>query len=40
MGSNLDQAQIMNSSMEKKAKQMDRIVGEWKHKVDGLATDL
>merc|ERR1719341_754577 len=40
MGGNLDQAQIMNSSMEKKAKQMDRIVGEWKHKVDGLATDL
>ena len=40
MNSLLDQAQIMNSSMEKKAKQYDRIVGEWKHKVDGLATDL
>merc|ERR1712183_1175137 len=36
----LDQAQILNSSMEKKAKQFDRIVGEWKHKVDGLSLDL
>ena len=36
----LDQAQILNSSMEKKAKQFDRIVAEWKHKVDGLAMDL
>merc|ERR1711997_1356636 len=26
--------------MEKKAKQFDKIVGEWKRKVDGLATDL
>merc|ERR1719430_1346539 len=29
----LDQAQIMNAAMEKKAKQFDRIVGEWKGKV-------
>jgi myosin heavy subunit len=36
----LDQAQILNSSMEKKAKQFDRIVGEWKSKVDGLSMDL
>merc|ERR1711934_720276 len=36
----LDQAQIMNSAMEKKAKQFDRIVGEWKGKVDGLGMDL
>merc|ERR1719336_1479413 len=36
----LDQAQIMNSAMEKKAKQFDRIVGEWKRKVDGLSMDL
>jgi len=40
MSSALDQAQIMNSAMEKKAKQYDRIVGEWKHKVDGLGMDL
>merc|ERR1719221_918874 len=35
-----DQAQILNSSMEKKAKQFDKIVGEWKRKVDGLGMDL
>merc|ERR1719369_2445009 len=36
----LDQAQIANAAMEKKAKQFDRIVGEWKLKVDGLSRDL
>merc|ERR1712088_67563 len=36
----LDQAQIMNAAMEKKAKQFDRIVGEWKGKVDSLTMDL
>ena len=36
----LDQAQIMNSAMEKKAKQFDRVVGEWKSKVDSLIKDL
>merc|ERR1711878_54636 len=36
----LDQAQILNSSMEKKAKQFDRIVGEWKQKVDSIGMDL
>merc|ERR1712079_480593 len=40
MGCQLDQAQILNSSMEKKAKQFDRIVGEWKQKVDGIGMDL
>merc|ERR1712001_377703 len=35
-----DQAQILNSSMEKKAKQFDRLVNEWKHKAETLATDL
>merc|ERR1712038_562732 len=40
MTNNLDQAQILNSSMEKKAKQCDRIVGEWKQKVDSLGLDL
>merc|ERR1712157_117567 len=33
-------AHILNSSMEKKAKQFDKIVGEWKMKVDGLGMDL
>jgi len=37
---NLDQAQILNNQMEKKARQFDKIVGEWKRKVDGLAMDL
>merc|ERR1712002_665794 len=36
----LDQAQILNAAMEKKAKQFDRIVGEWKAKVDVLGMDL
>merc|ERR1712158_78163 len=40
MAQQLDQAQILNAAMEKKAKQFDRIVGEWKRKVDGLGMDL
>ena len=36
----LDQAQILNASLEKKAKQADRILSEWKHKVEGLGLDL
>ena len=40
MAQQLDQAQILNDAMEKKAKQFDRIVGEWKSKVDGLVMDL
>merc|ERR1712045_91410 len=40
MAAQTDQAHILNSSMEKKAKQFDRVVGEWKQKVDGLGMDL
>merc|ERR1712110_306400 len=40
MAQQLDQAQILNAAMEKKAKQFDRIVGEWKHKADGMSRDL
>merc|ERR1712218_125439 len=40
MNAQTDQAHILNSSREKKAKQFDKIVGEWKLKVDGLAMDL
>jgi len=40
MAVQLDQAQILNAQMEKKAKQFDRIVGEWKGKVEGLSMDL
>merc|ERR1712020_531112 len=36
----LDAAHILNSSMEKKAKQFDKIVQEWKMKVDSLGMDL
>merc|ERR1712179_132582 len=35
-----DQAQIVNNQMEKKARQFDKIVQEWKGKVDGLSMDL
>merc|ERR1712027_236483 len=35
-----DQAHILNAAMEKKAKQFDRIVGEWKGKVDSTSMDL
>merc|ERR1711992_339621 len=40
MSVSLDQAQVLNNQMEKKARQFDKIVQEWKHKVDGLAMDL
>ena len=40
MGVQLDQAQVLNQNMDKKAKQCDRIVGEWRTKVDGLNKDL
>merc|ERR1712152_116044 len=40
MNVNLDQAQILNNTMEKKARQFDRVVVEWKRKVDGLGMDL
>merc|ERR1712228_597701 len=40
MAAQTDQAHILNSSMEKKAKQFDKIVGEWRMKVDGLGMDL
>merc|ERR1712061_251308 len=36
----LDQAQIMNNQMERKARNFDQLVIEWKRKVDGLAMDL
>eukprot|EP00091_Calanus_sinicus_P014682 TRINITY_DN3230_c0_g1_i3.p1 TRINITY_DN3230_c0_g1~~TRINITY_DN3230_c0_g1_i3.p1 ORF type:complete len:611 (-),score=188.81 TRINITY_DN3230_c0_g1_i3:209-2041(-) len=40
MNLQLDQAQILNQKMEKLAKQYDRTVAEWKHKVEGLSRDL
>merc|ERR1711915_717767 len=40
MVANLDQAQVLNAAMERKAKQFDKVIGEWKHKVDSLSHDL
>ncbi len=40
MAAQTDQAHLLNNAMEKKARQFDRIVAEWKHKVDGLSLDL
>merc|ERR1712055_294602 len=40
MTANLDAAQVLNSAMERKAKQFDKIIGEWKGKVDSLSYDL
>merc|ERR1712142_919067 len=37
---NLDQAQVMNAAMERKAKQFDTVISEWKRKVDSLTFDL
>ena len=38
--SGLDQAQVLNAAMERKAKQFDKVIREWKHKVDFLSCDL
>ena len=40
MATNLDRAQTLNTALEKKAKQFDIVVGEWKHKVEDLALEL
>merc|ERR1712079_506625 len=36
----LDQAQQMHAKMERQAKQFDKVIGEWKTKVDSLTRDL
>merc|ERR1712218_701810 len=40
MSVQLDQAQPVNSQMEKRARQYDRLVGDWKTKVESLAREL
>merc|ERR1712133_167108 len=40
MSNALDQAQVLNAAMDRKAKQFDKVIGEWKAKVDRLAYDL
>merc|ERR1712127_796964 len=36
----VDQAQLLNASMEKKAKQFDKLVNEWKLKAESTSMDL
>merc|ERR1712080_574583 len=40
MTANLDAATVLNSAMERKAKQFDKVIGEWKGKVDSLGFEL
>merc|ERR1712127_728613 len=40
MSNSLDQAQVLNAAMDRKAKQFDKVIGEWKGKVDRLSFDL
>merc|ERR1712045_839686 len=40
MTTNLDQAQVINAAMERKAKQFDKTISEMKGKVDRLSFDL
>merc|ERR1719493_392030 len=40
MTSSLDQAQVLNAAMDRKAKQFDKVIGEWKGKVERLSFDL
>merc|ERR1712079_972367 len=40
MSTNLDQAQVVNAAMERKAKQYDKTISEFKGKCDRLSFDL
>merc|ERR1712152_31530 len=40
MAAPADQAQLLNASMEKKAKQFDKLVNEWKLKAESTSMDL
>merc|ERR1719187_195144 len=40
MTANLDQAQVLAATMERKAKHFDKVIMEWKTKVDSLSCDL
>merc|ERR1712027_90948 len=40
MTNSLDQAQVLNAAMDRKAKQFDKVISEWKGKVDRLSFDL
>merc|ERR1712212_1303355 len=36
----VEKAQVLNAAMDRKAKQFDKVIGEWKGKVDRLSYDL
>merc|ERR1719205_206310 len=36
----VEKAQVLNAAMDRKAKQFDKVIGEWKGKVDRLSFDL
>ena len=40
VGAHVDQANIQHNMMEKKIRQFDKIIGEWKQKADGLSQEL
>merc|ERR1712088_1082895 len=40
MANSLDQAQVLNAAMDRNAKQFDKVISEWKGKVDRLSFDL
>jgi len=40
MTTSLEQAQMLGAAMERKAKQFDKVISEWKGKVDRLSLDL
>ena len=40
MSTHLDHANIKNNQMEKKIRQFDKIIGDWKRKADGLSQEL
>merc|ERR1712203_144525 len=40
LDNSLDQAQVLNAAMDRKAKQFDKVISEWKGKVDRLSFDL
>ena len=40
MTSRVDQANVLYSHAEKKIKQMDKVIGEWKIKADGISMEL
>ena len=40
MTNHVDNANTQHNQMEKKIKQFDKIIGDWKRKADGLTQEL